>query len=72
MIVGIGIDYNCFMLLIGVMTIHNFTLGKTLVTLFLTLIAMLLIIFVVLLLVNLINQVYSFLYSIYQELVFRS
>ena len=72
MIVGIGIAYTCFMLLIGVMTIHNFPLGKTLVTLFLTLIAMLLIIFVVLLLVNLINQVYSFLYSIYQELVFRS
>lgn len=72
MIVGLGIAYTAFMLLVGIMTVHNFTLGKTLVTLFLTLVAVMLIIFVVLLLVNLINQVYSFLYSIYQELVFRS
>ena len=40
--------------------------------LFLTLVAMLLIIFILLLLVDLINQVYSFLFSIYQELLFRA
>ncbi|SEF50281.1 Yip1 domain-containing protein [Eubacterium ruminantium] len=72
MVIGVGIAYTLFMMLIGIMTVHNFTLGKTLITLFLTLIAVLLIIFVLLLLVNLINQVYSFLHSIYQELIFRS
>ena len=72
MILGIGIAYTFFMMLIGIMTVHNFTLGKTIVTLFLTLVALLLIIFILLLLVNLINQVYSFLHSIYQELIFRS
>ena len=48
------------------------TLGKTIVTIFLTVVAMLLIIFVLLLLVDLVNQVYSFLWSIYQELMFRA
>ena len=72
MIIDIGIAYSCFMLLVGIMTIHNFTLGKTLITLFLTLIALLIIIFIILLLFDLVNQVYNFLHSIYQELVFRT
>ncbi len=72
MIVGVGIAYTCFMLLIGVMTVHNFSLGKTLVTIFLTLVAILLIIFIVMLFFDLINQVFSFIRSIYQELVYRA
>lgn len=72
MIVGIGIAYGLFMMLIGIMEVHNYTLGKTLVTIFLTFIAMFIIIFVVLLFADLINQVYSFFYSIYQELIFRA
>lgn len=72
MICAIGIAYTLFMMLVGVMTVHNFTLGKTIITIFLTVVAMLLIIFVVLLIVDLVNQVYSFLWSIYQELMFRA
>ncbi len=72
MIIGIGIAYGLFMMLIGIMEVHNYTLGKTLVTIFLTFIAMFIIIFVVLLFADLINQVYSFFYSIYQELIFRA
>lgn len=72
MIIDLGIAYTCFMLLVGIMTIHNFTLGKTLITLFLTLVALLIIIFIILLLFDLVNQVYNFLHSIYQELVFRT
>ena len=72
MICGIGIAYTLFMMLVGIMTVHNFTLGKTIITIFLTIVAMLLIIFVLLLIVDLVNQVYSFLHSIYQELIFRS
>lgn len=72
MICGIGIAYTLFMMLVGVMTVHNFTLGKTIITILLTVVAMLLIIFVVLLIVDLVNQVYSFLWSIYQELMFRA
>ena len=72
MICGIGIAYTLFMMLIGVMTVHNFTLGKTIITIFLTIVAMLLIIFVILLIFDLVNQVYSFLWSIYQELMLRA
>ena len=71
MILGIGIAYGLFMMLVGIMEVHNYTLGKTLVTIFLTFVAMFIIIFIVLLFADLINQLYSFLYSIYQELIFR-
>ena len=72
MIIGIGIAYGLMMMLIGIMQVHNYTLGKTLITIFLTFVAMFIIIFVVLLLSDLINQVYNFFYSIYQELIFRA
>lgn len=71
MILGIGIAYGLFMMLIGIMQVHNYTFGKTLVTIFLTFIAMFIIIFIVLLFMDLITQCYSFFYSIYQELIFR-
>lgn len=71
MIIAFGVAYSLIMALMGIMQVHNYTLGKTLVTIFLTFIAMLIIIFVVLLFVDLITQVYSFFYSIYQELIFR-
>lgn len=71
MIVAIGVAYGLFMMLIGIMQVHNYTLGKTMVTIFLTFIAMFIIIFIVLLFADLINQVYSFFHSIYQELIFR-
>jgi hypothetical protein len=70
-IMALGVAYSLIMMLIGIMQIHNFTLAKTLVTIFLTFVAMFIIIFVVLLFVDLITQVYSFFYSIYQELIFR-
>ena len=71
MILAIGIAYGLFMMLIGVMEVHNYTLGKTLITIFLTFIAVFIIIFIILLLADLLNQVYQFFYSIYQELIFR-
>lgn len=72
MIIGVGIAYGLMMMLIGIMQVHNYTLGKTLITIFLTFVAMFIIIFIVLLLTDLINQVYQFFYSIYQELIFRA
>lgn len=71
LIIGLGIAYGVLMMLMGIMTVHNYTLGKTLLTVLLTFISMLIIIFVVLLLADSINQVYNFFYSIYQELIFR-
>lgn len=72
MIIAIGIAYAIFMALIGIMEVHNYSIGKTLLVILLTFVAMFIIIFIVLLFVDLINQVYSFFYSIYQELIFRA
>ena len=72
MIVAVGIALGLFMMLIGIMQVHNYTLGKTLITLFLTFVAMLIIIFVVLLLVNMLSMVWVFFRSIYTEIIFRS
>lgn len=70
-IMGIGIAYTLIMALTGIMQVHNYTLGKTLLTLLLTLVAVFIIIFLVLLITNFIGQVVAFFQSIYTELIFR-
>jgi len=70
-IMALGIAYTVIMALTGIMQVHNYTLGKTLLTLLLTLVAVFIIIFLVLLLANFISQVVVFFRSIYTELIFR-
>ncbi len=72
MILAVGVSYTLILMLIGIMTVHNFTLGKTIITVLLTFVALFIIIFVILLFFDLINQVISFFRSIYQELIFRA
>ena len=48
LLLGAGIVYGLIMILIGIMQVHNYTLGKTLLTLFITFIALLIIIFLIL------------------------
>lgn len=70
-IIFIGTAYTLIMMLTGIMQVHNYTLGKTLLTLLLTLIAVFIIIFLVMLVANFIGQVFAFFKSIYTELIFR-
>lgn len=70
-IMTIGVAYTLIMALTGIMQIHNYTLGKTLLTLLLTLVAVFIIIFLVMLVANFIGQVVAFFQSIYTELIFR-
>ena len=70
--INISTIYFIILLLLGIMTIHNFTLGKTLFTLVLTILAMFMIIFMALLLYSLADQVIGFFKSIYTELIFRT
>jgi hypothetical protein len=72
LILVVGIAYGLIMILIGIMQVHNYTLGKTLVTLFLTFVAMFIIMFLILLLSNMLGMVYNFFHSIYTELIFRT
>lgn len=71
-IIGVGIAYGVIMMLMGIMQVHNYTLGKTLLTIILTFIALLIIVFLLLLLTNLIAEVVNFVSSIYTEIVFRT
>jgi len=70
-ILGISIAWTAILMLLGVMTVHNYTLLKTLITLVLTFITILILIFIGMLIMDLLNQIYGFLYSIYTELIFR-
>ena len=70
-LIGLGIAYGVIMMLMGIMQVHNYTLGKTLLTLLLTFLAALIIVFLLLLLSNLLGMVYNFFHSIYTELIFR-
>ena len=71
LLIGVGIAYGVIMMLIGIMQVHNYTLGKTLLTLFITFVAALIIIFLILLLSNLLGMVINFFRSVYTELIFR-
>jgi hypothetical protein len=70
-ILGSGIIWTAVLILMGIMTVHNYTLLKTFLTLIITFVSMLIIIFLALLLFDLLNQVTIFFRSIYTELILR-
>ena len=72
LLLGVGSAYGIIMMLIGSMQVHNYTLGKTLLTLFITFVALLIIIFLILLMSNLIGMVFNFFRSVYTEIIFRT
>jgi Yip1 domain. len=61
-----------WLLFIGTMTVHQYTVTKTIVTMLLTVVVMGVIIFLGLLFFSLIQQIVSFGYTIYQELSLRA
>ena len=68
LILYFGIAWFVLLVITGVMTIHNYTFGKTLITLICTFVAMFIIIFIALLLLT---QVIAFVQSVYNEIVLR-
>lgn len=71
LILYFGIVWFVLLVITGVMTIHNYTFGKTLITLICTFVAMFIIIFIALLLYSLLTQVIAFVQSVYNEIVLR-
>ncbi|MEC0206705.1 Yip1 family protein [Paenibacillus lautus] len=61
-----------WLLFVGTMTVHQYTVTKTIITMLLTLVVMGVIIFLGLLFFSLIQQMVSFVYTIYQELSLRA
>lgn len=70
-IVWIGTIWAVAIGIIGISIVHNYTSGKTLLTLILTVIAVLIIVFILMMLYTLMQQLFGFIYSIYTELKFR-
>lgn len=68
---GVSIAWSVGLLLVGCMTVHNYTMGKTVAVALLTVLVMLIIAVLAILFFNLLQQVYIFLSSIVLELKFR-
>lgn len=70
--ITIGVIWSAVLCLVGIMTIHNFTLAKTLFTILLTFVAVLIIIFIFMMISSLLGQLVSFFKSVWTELRFRA
>lgn len=71
-LLSIGTFWFIFLLFVGNMMIHQYTVAKTIFTLFLTLVVMFFLFFLALLFFSLIQQMIAFVTTIYQEIIFRS
>ena len=71
LLMGAGIVWFVLLVVSGIMTVHNYTVGKTVFTMVLTFAAMLIIIFLMILMYSLLGQVVSFMGSMYNELMLR-
>ena len=71
LISGISIVWTALLLFTAVLTVHDYSLGKNVATVFMTVIAMLFICFLGLLFVNLVQRMISFAVELYQEVAFR-
>ncbi|MBN2658980.1 MAG: hypothetical protein JXR86_18140 [Spirochaetales bacterium] len=68
---SIAVMYSLFLLIAGNMTIHNYSLWKTVSTLVLTVVTIAIMAFLALLFITFIGQVWSFVSAIYKEVIFR-
>lgn len=69
---NIAFLWFALLLFIGMMTVHQYTVLKTLVTMLLTVIVMGIIVFLGALVFSMLQQLYEFGYNIYRELIFRT
>ena len=67
----IGILWTAAVLIIGLMTIHEYSVAKNIWSLILTLVIIVFIVFLIILLYGLVEQFTSFISSIYKEISFR-
>ena len=70
-ITTLGLLWTAAILFIGLMTIHEYSVGKNILSLLLTAVIMIFIVFLALLLYGLLQQVVNFVLSVYKELSFR-
>lgn len=69
---SIAMIWFVFLFFIGTMTVHQYSVTKTIVTIFLSLLAMGFILFLAMLFFSLLQQIISFVHTIYTEFVYRT
>ncbi|WP_438431218.1 YIP1 family protein [Gorillibacterium sp. sgz500922] len=60
------------LLFVGIMTVHQYTASKTILTMILSLIVMVIIVFLGSLVFSMLLQIYEFIANVYRELIFRT
>lgn len=71
LVIGIAVVWSVMLLFMGILSVHNYTVSKTVITVILTFIAVLIIIFLIGLMSSLIQQIFIFFRSIYTEIIYR-
>lgn len=72
LVMALGTFLTCYMIFMGMISIHEYGLGKCLLTILFTIIAAAIIVFILLLSYNLFQTIYGFFYTIYQEITLRN
>ena len=67
----LGLGWSLVLMIQAMRAVHQYSFGKTLLSMVFTLVAMLLILFLAILLLSLFQQVYVFVYSVYTEIAYR-
>ena len=67
----IGLLWTISVMFLGLMTIHEYSVGKTVISILLTFVGIIIIVFIVILLYSLIQQLTNFISSVYREIIFR-
>lgn len=67
----LGLGWSLVLMIQAMRAVHQYSFGKTLLSMVFTLVAMLLILFLAILLLSLFRQVYVFGYSVYTEIAYR-
>jgi len=69
MIISVSTVWFVVLMVIGIMTVHDYTVLKTLVTIFLTFVSMAVILFMIMLIAMMVSNIYVFFESLYFEIV---
>jgi len=69
MIISLSAVWFVVLMVIGIMTVHDYTVLKTLVTIFLTFVSMAVILFMIMLIAMMVSNIYIFFESLYFEIV---
>ena len=67
----LGLGWSVVLMVQAMRAAHQYSFGKTLVSMVGTIIVMLLILFLAVLLISLFQQLYVFIYQIYTEILYR-